>query len=367
MRLCDSTTNKWLYACMLALCAYSSALPSADSADSAFCTVPSAAKYPKDNDIHRFMARQPLASWYTDRDPSYEDNLRSVVTKCGAQGEEPLVVVYGLPNKDCEAGYSTAGANKNKEDYLRFVGKLRDVVRGSPVTVVLEPDALNLSVDKCGQDSRYMENMAAAADLLSSSPGIKLYVDVGFWMITPEKVKTVASLLSSMKIKGVSLNLSNYRSTQECKEHCDMIRQASGKDYTCIIDTSRNNNGPDAGGEWCNYKGAGIGETSASTSYPIDALVWIKPAIEVDGQCYGKSMSFQTNEPAGAAVDEWLNLLWTNGFYAGKEGTLSVPMATAGPWSSAVTPAPAPAGTPAGTPAGHRPPVHQKKYSVCKA
>jgi cellulase/cellobiase CelA1 len=326
------------------------------AASAEYCNVPSMTRYTKDTPVHRFMASQPLAAWYTDRDSNHVENLDRMIGKCAGQGKDPLVVIYGLPNKDCEAGESSSGSNKNKEDYLRFISSFKQTVAkhgNAPVTVILEPDAINLSVGKCGTANQYVANMVAAANLLSASANIKLYVDVGFWMIVPGKIEVIVNLLRDMKIKGVSLNLSNYRSTAECRQHCDLIRQVSGKDYTCIIDTSRNNNGPSPSGEWCNFKGAGIGENSATSEYPIDALVWIKPAIEVDGKCQGRAESYQTTADAGSAVDEWLDILWSNGFYKNKQLTTASNSAS----TPVGNPAPAPASNPAPTPVGNSAPA----------
>jgi hypothetical protein len=77
----------------------------------------------------------------------------------------------------------------------------------------------------------------------------------------------------------------------------------------CIIDTSRNNNGPADDGTWCNYKGAGIGMND-------DTHIWIKPAAELDGNCHGSPNSYQSNLGAGAFDINWLKLLWKQGYYA---------------------------------------------------
>ena len=95
---------------------------------------------------------------------------------------------------------------------------------------------------------------------------------------------------------------------------CKKIIDLSGHQYTCIIDTSRNANGPDEKNTWCNAKNAGIGNkpTKDTGNDIIDYFMWLKPAIEVDGHCYGSENSFQSSQPAGGNDIEYFKLLWNN-------------------------------------------------------
>lgn len=311
---------------------------------SAFCSYPSKSKYTDlSSPIQKVMADMPLAAWYTDRDQSSLSSIKDVIGNCG--DSEPLIVVYGLPNKDCAAGESSSGSNRNAADYKSFVSKLKDAIGNRQASIILEPDAIALSIDGCGGGLGYLDNMKEAANILQS-PNIKLYADVGFWMLNGNKVDAVSKVLSTLNVRGVSLNLSNYRSTAECRSHCGALRSVSGKDYKCIIDTSRNHKGPDANGEWCNYKGAGIGQQTTTADGFIDAMVWVKPAIELDGNCYGRSNSYQSSLGAGARDQAWLEILWNNGFYKDRVSTAAPtntpPANTPTTW---VTPAPAAIGS----------------------
>ena len=58
------------------------------------------------------------------------------------------------------------------------------------------------------------------------------------------------------------------------------------KNHGFLIDTSRNGKGQirDKWGDWCNIKGAGLGERPRANPAPgIDAYWWVKPPGESDG------------------------------------------------------------------------------------
>jgi len=273
-----------------------------------------------------FMSEQSLAYWYTDRGSDMngaKSSLQSFVSGC--QGESPVIVVYGMPNKDCDAGESAGGFNSDSSTYKQFINNLKEVASDNSI-IILEPDATALTIDgsMCGLSKGYKENLKMAIDELSNK---NVYLDVGHWVVIygMDKIKKltdfVLSIDSNKKLKGFSLNLSNYRKTEEMERACKDIISASGKDYKCIIDTSRNNNGPSSAGTWCNYKNAGIGISendpgiSSKKSSVVDHYVWIKPAIELDGNCYGNPESYQSNKGAGAIDLEWFKILWDNGYY----------------------------------------------------
>ncbi len=277
-----------------------------------------------------FMSEQSLAYWYTDRDSdmnSAKNNLQTFVNGCG--GDSPVIVVYGMPNKDCDAGESSSGFNSDTSSYKQFITNLKIIAPDNSI-IILEPDAAALTIDgsMCGSNKGYKDNLKLAIEELS---GKNIYLDIGHWIVIygMDKIKKltdfVLSIDSEKKIKGFSLNLSNYRKTEEMEAACKDIISASGRDYKCIIDTSRNNNGPSATGTWCNYKNAGIGisendpDVLSKKSSVVDHYVWIKPAIELDGNCYGNSESYQSDKGAGALDLEWFKILWNNGYYKNKE------------------------------------------------
>lgn len=304
--------------------------------DAKFCSFSSKEKYKSGNsdmkNIMEFMSNQPLAHWYTDRDNSLQnakDNLSNFVNGCGQ--EEPVIAIYGIPNKDCDAGESSSGFNKNSNDYKSFLNSANSILNNKQTTIILEPDAVALTTDKskCGNFKGYKDNLKMSIEILGEASNYKLYIDVGHWIVIygDDKIKEMINFINEIdpanKLKGFSLNLSNYRKTEEMVDACKNIRKVSGKDYKCIIDTSRNYKGPSDKGTWCNYKNAGIGfsgnDNNLVKDSSIDAYVWIKPAGELDGSCYGNDDSYQSNKGAGAFDENWLNILWNNGAYRDKK------------------------------------------------
>ena len=84
---------------------------------------------------------------------------------------------------------------------------------------------------------------------------------------------------------GFALNVSNFYTTQENVVYGTALASLiKGKHF--VIDTSRNGNGWN--GEWCNPVGRKIGAAPLSDpgSPLVDALLWIKPPGESDGQCH---------------------------------------------------------------------------------
>ena len=276
--------------------------------------------------IHEFdiLSKIPLPIWYTDRDPNSLNNVKNSLENCNDLIN--IVIIYGLPNKDCEAGQSSAGSNKNSNDYNKFLNDLQSVVQNKEIIYIIEPDALNfLLPNKCGllPENNYKANLIKAIEILSQNNNAKIYLDIGYWNViySDEKIYDILNIVNELdpnqKSKGFSLNLSNYRKTDEMITACDRMRKLSNKNYHCIIDTSRNYNGPSTDNQWCNLISAGIGKLPTSnTNYDfIDYLLWLKPQTELDGNCLGFSNSYQTQKNAGDFDLEYFKMLWNQGIF----------------------------------------------------
>ena len=277
-------------------------------------------KYPELKEQFNIMSQYPIPIWYTDRASNSLNEIKDTLQNC--QQSISTIIIYGMVNKDCAAGESAGGTNKNLNDYTNFITNLHKEVNNRNIIYIIEPDALALSMDnKCGVGNNYVGYIKNAIDILSQNKNANIYLDVGHWVLiyNDQQVKDVIKIVNNLdpdkKIKGFSLNLSNYRSNSEMINACKKIKDLSGNQYKCIIDTARNANGPDNKNTWCNAKNAGIGNipTKDTGNDIIDYFMWLKPAIEVDGHCYDSENSFHSSQSAGGNDPEYFKLLWNNG------------------------------------------------------
>ncbi len=262
----------------------------------------------------------PLSLWYTDRDSNSLNNVENLIKNCS--NKTSIIIVYGIPNKDCAGLESTPGANLNYNDYNTFINKLNNLVNNNKMIYIIEPDALSNTVNNgCGVAYDYLNYIKLAINILASNSNAVIYIDIGYWNViydnndSQEIIKLINQIDYNNKIKGFSLNLANYRKTDEMEAACEKLIKLSGRQYTCIIDTSRNYNGPSNQNTWCNYNGAGIGEKPQSNPKKnIDYYLWNKPPGDLDGKCLTNSDSYKApNQEAGEFNEEYLNILWNNG------------------------------------------------------
>ena len=276
-------------------------------------------EYPEHSDKFEILSKIPLPVWVTDRDDQAFDKVRDTLDNCN--GLTSIFILYALPNKDCKAGFSSAGSNKNNNDYINYINKLNDIVNNNNVIYIIEPDALALTLNnECGISNNYLDNIKNAINILSKNSNSKLYIDIGHWVLIygEDDVKKIIDNINIIdtnnKLNGISINLSNYRSTSEMVDACNRFKSLSKKNYNCIIDTSRNWNGPSSDNQWCNLISAGIGEIPrANPVSNIDYYLWIKPQSELDGPCIGFSNSYQINKEAGQFDLTYFINLWNNG------------------------------------------------------
>ena len=278
--------------------------------------------YPELSNEFNILSKIPIPIWYTDRDTNSLNNVKNSLEKCGELIN--IIIIYGLPNKDCEAGQSSAGSNKNSDDYKKFLHELQNTVQNKEVIYIIEPDALNfLLPDKCGHQNNYKNNLMEAVNILSQNQNAKLYLDIGYWNViySDDKILSILNIVNQLdpnnKATGFTLNLSNYRKTDEMVNACLRMKILSNKNYHCIIDTSRNYNGPSSDNQWCNLISAGIGQLpTQNTNHDfIDYYLWLKPQAELDGNCLGFSNSYQTTKNAGDIDIEYLKMLWNQGIF----------------------------------------------------
>ncbi|KAG7384644.1 hypothetical protein PHYBOEH_009360 [Phytophthora boehmeriae] len=285
------------------------------------------------------MEQYSIAAWYTDRlsDSDRSTMLSSLTSEC-SEDSRMTIAVYGIPDKDCNAGLSSSGTVQSTSDYESFLKELTDAVGSRKVLYIVEPDAVGLLAnDGCGASAGYLDNLKIAVAALSANSNAQLYVDVGYWLLADStNAAAVATIINELKasgaLKGITINTSNYRSTDEVTTYCTNFQTAMGStDMTCIIDTSRNYNGSPSS-DWCNVKAAGIGKppTSETGIANLDYFMWIKPPGESDGVCTDTSYSSEslTGVSAGSFYQEGFQLLWDQGYFVSEKGMATISNST---------------------------------------
>ncbi|KAI9988774.1 hypothetical protein PInf_022358 [Phytophthora infestans] len=269
------------------------------------------------------LENNAVASWFTDRSTTEERAglLSRMLSQC-PESSRLSIVVYGIPQKDCAGGFSTGGSVTDTNSYKTFLKQLTDTIGDRKVLYVVEPDAVGLLTQDngCGAAAGYLENLKVAVAALSVNPNAELYLDVGYWMLAyPNSAAKVANAMTDIgnsgRVKGITINTSNYRSNDECAGYCTNFQNAMGSTaMTCIVDTSRNYNGSPTN-DWCNIPTAGIGKPPTSnTGYSnLDYFMWIKPPGESDGNCWG-------GPAAGSFFYGGFKLLWDQGYYVKELG-----------------------------------------------
>lgn len=279
-------------------------------------------QYPELLKEFNILSRIPLPIWYTDRDKDALNSIKNNLDNCNDLLS--IIIIYGLPDKDCSSGQSSSGSNKNSDDYKKFITELSNIINNKKIIYIIEPDSINyLLPNQCGNKLNYKNNLITAIDLLSKNDNAQLYLDIGYWnLIYSDKdiydiLNIIYEIDPKFKLKGFTLNLSNYRKTEEMIKACSRINTLSKKQYTCIIDTSRNYNGPSIDNQWCNLLSAGIGTlpTTNTNNNIIDYYLWLKPQTELDGNCIGFTNSYQTYSNAGDIDIEYFKLLWNQGIF----------------------------------------------------
>ena len=270
----------------------------AEAADSAFYVDPqtSAARWvaanpndPKAAVIRDRIASVPQGRWFTQHNPStVRGEVNAFVSAAAAVGKIPIMVVYNIPDRDCNN--HSAGGAPNHTAYRQWIDEVAAGLAGRPATIVLEPDVLAL-MTSCQSSSQQAETTASVAyagqRLKAGSSQAKVYFDASHsaWVPAGEMAARLVRAQIASSGDGIALNVSNYRSNSEAIPYAKAVINATGASHLkAIIDTSRNGNGP-AGSEWCDPAGRAIGVPSTTNTgdSAIAAFVWVKLPGEADG------------------------------------------------------------------------------------
>lgn len=236
---------------------------------------------PADAALMRYIAAQPVATWFGEWNTSITSDVRAVVQHAAASGTVSVLVAYNIPNRDC-GSYSAGGAS-SASAYASWIQGFANGINGSTAVVVLEPDAV---ASDCATTARY--GMLANAVKVLKASGAKVYLDAGHpnWVSTSEMAGRLQQA-GIAQADGFSLNVSNFYSTSSNISYGNQLSgQLGGKHY--VIDTSRNGLGS-SNAQWCNPNGMALGNapTTNTGSAKVDAFLWIKVPGESDGSCNG--------------------------------------------------------------------------------
>ena len=301
-----------------------------------------AARAPAEAAGLRKLAAQPTAVWLdsiekTRELPRYLDDAQTQEA-AGGKPVLPVFVVYDLPSRDCaaeasngELGPDAAGEARYQRDYVDAIAAAFKAHAGQRIVVVLEPDSLaniatNLGVERCAAAEPVYRRAIAYAIATLSLPNVFIYLDAAHagWLGWPRNLAKIVQVYKEVltaaggadRIRGFALNVSNYDvvtdptnqranpdepSPDELTYARDLSDGLAGVGITgkgFLIDTGRNGKPGirTAPGNWCNVKGAGLGERPRAAPAPlIDAYVWIKVPGESDGTADTKAARFDPN------------------------------------------------------------------------
>lgn len=242
-----------------------------------------------DAGVLRRLAEVPQGIWLVPEEHGLgevERHVERIVDEADqADGATAVLVVYGIPQRDCTGGFSAGGLGA--DDYLAWIGQIVDgLARADRAAVILEPDAL-VSTLECPELGPRIDLLRDAVGLLAESRAA-VYVDAGHsgWRAAGE----VADLLVDVgveRVRGFATNVANSQPEALELAYARAINAELPVPVRAVVDTSRNGNG--AGETFCNAPNLGLGTLPgpAAGEDPWDARLWIKPPAESDGTCNG--------------------------------------------------------------------------------
>jgi len=229
----------------------------------------------------------PTGIWITPEEHPTPDDVgqfvAQVTREAALEDQTALLVVYGIPGRDCTGGQSSGGLTA--DGYEPWVQAIADEAGDS--AVVLEPDALPSAV-QCGVQATRVPLLREAVTALDDAE-VTTYVDAGHSAWIP--VDQIADLLDQVgvgSVRGFTTNVANYQPLAAETAFADQLSERlDGAHY--LIDTGRNGIGAGPVTDWCNPPGQALGHEPGyvDDDTPLDGYVWVKPPGESDGSCNG--------------------------------------------------------------------------------
>lgn len=233
----------------------------------------------------------PIAQWLNTDADSSRQLIRENIRGSRPARAVPLFVVYNIPNRDL-GGHARGGLTSAAE-YKDWLNEISKEIGDNPSVVVLEPDALpgltSIPVGTARND-RITLLRYALGRFLSKNTNTVVYLDAGNskWLQSDTVVRLIKEVdPSGILVKGVSLNVSSYRSEAETRSYARAIADAIGYPLKFIIDTSRNGSSDtDRLSGWCNVNGARVGKNNGVFNYAEQYQdAFVKTPGESDGIC----------------------------------------------------------------------------------
>ena len=232
--------------------------------------------------------------WLATPQAALPVDFLAIITAAKQTGRVPLVVIYGVPWRDC--GRYSAGGASQAQQYSDWISRIAAALDSTSAIVILEPDALagGECLPKDAMTAR-KELIAQAVKTLKINPTTYVYIDAGNpgWMHHADMAQRLSEAGIS-RADGFAVNVSNYYTTAESVAYGqDISGLVGGKGF--VVDTSRNGRGPAGPGQWCNPPGRAIGDLPRILPGPggVDAYLWIKNPGESDGTCNGGPVAGQ--------------------------------------------------------------------------
>ncbi|MGI5216195.1 glycoside hydrolase family 6 protein, partial [Plantactinospora sp. CA-290183] len=249
----------------------------ARAADSAFYVDPdtNAARWvaanPNDSRaavIRDRIANVPQGRWFTQNNPStVRGEVDAFVGAAATAGKIPILVVYNIPNRDCSG--ASSGGLPSHSAYRQWIDEVAAGLAGRPASIILEPDVLAL-MSNCMTESQQAETSASMAyagkAFKAASSQARVYFDAAHsaWLSPAAMAARLVAADIANSADGISVNVSNYRTTAEAVTYAKAVVAATGApNLKIVVDTSRNGNGPAPDSEWCDPPGRAIGTPRA--------------------------------------------------------------------------------------------------------
>lgn len=232
--------------------------------------------------IQSAIGSKPIARWFGNE--SSGSTIASYVGAADGQNRLPVLVAYNIPGRDACGGHSGGGAG-SVGAYRTWIATFAAAIGTKPAVVVIEPDALGdfACMSQTQIDERLGMLRYATEQFQAKAPNTYVYMDGGNagW-VAPATMASRLNAAGVRNIRGFSVNVSNYYTTNSSVNYANSVNSALGYAAKFVIDTSRNGNGPN--GQWCNPSGRKLG-VPAQVGGGAELLLWVKTPGNSDGQC----------------------------------------------------------------------------------